>query len=262
MSAIEPRSRIDTDPRFSRRRHAVARLRRRKLLVHAALVLGVAALVWIAFFSPLLTVSDVVVVGGAGHVTAADITTIARLDERRNLLLLSTTEVAQAVRGLAWVKRAEVDRKLPGTLRVKIVERVPALALQASEARWTIDRQGHVLAPGAPKRLATVAAVSDEEVVVGERVTSAEVQGALAVFRIIPDRLRRNLEAIFVPGSERISLSLESGLLIRLGAAEKLRAKSSVLTALLGRIRHEGVGVGYVDVRVPTSPAVGPAPTP
>ena len=261
MSVIEERSRVDTDPRFSRRRHAVARLRRRKLLVHAAFVLGVAALVWIVFFSPLLTVSDVEVVGG-GHVTAADITTIAGLDERRNLLLMSTTEVAQAVRGLAWVKRAEVDRKLPGTLRVNIVERVPALALQASEARWTIDRQGHVLAPGAPKRLATVAAVSDEEIVVGERVTSAEVQGALAVFRIIPDRLRRNVEAIFAPGSERISLSLESGLLIRLGAAEKLRAKSSVLTALLGRIRSEGVGVGYVDVRVPTSPAVGPAPTP
>ena len=261
MSVIEQRSRIDTDPRFSRRRHAVARLRRRKLLAHAAVAGGVAAIVWIAFFSPLLTVSEVEVVGG-GHVTAADITSIARLDERRNLLLLSTTEVAQAVRELAWVKHAEVDRKLPGTLRVNIAERVPALALQASEARWTIDRRGHVLAPGAPRRLPTVAAVSEEEIVVGERVTASEVQGALAVFRTIPDRLRRNLEAIFAPGSERISLSLESGLLIRLGAAEKLRAKSSVLTALLIRIRREGVAVGYVDVRVPTSPAVGRAPSP
>ncbi|MDQ3217088.1 MAG: FtsQ-type POTRA domain-containing protein [Actinomycetota bacterium] len=261
MSVIEQRSRIDTDPRFSRRRHAVARLRRRKLLAHAAVVAGVAAIVWIAFFSPLLIVSNVEVAGGR-HVTEADIMTIARLDERRNLLLLSTTEVAQAVRELAWVKRANIDRKLPGTLRVNIVERVPALALQAAEARWTIDRRGHVLAPGAPKRLPTVAGVSEEEIAVGERVTSAEVQGALAVYRIVPDRLRRNLEAIFVPGSERISLSLESGLLIRLGAAEKLRAKSSVLTALLGRIKREGLGVGYVDVRVPTSPAVGPAPTP
>ena len=261
MSVIEQRPRIDTDPRFSRRRHAVARLRRRKLLVHAAFILGLAATVWMAFFSPLLIVSRVEVVGG-GHVSAADIRTIASLDEPRNLLLLSTTEVAQAVRKLAWVKRAEVDRKLPGTLRVHIVERVPALALQADEARWSIDRRGHVLAPGAPKRLATVAAVSDEAIAVGERVTSAEVKGALAVFRIIPDRLRRNLEAIFAPGSERISLSLRSGLLIRLGAAEKLRAKSSVLSALLERVRREGVGVGYVDVRVPTSPAVGPAPTP
>ena len=261
MSVVEQRARIDTDPRFSRRRHAVARLRRRRVLVRAALILGVAAVVWIAFFSPLLMVSNVEVVGSR-HVTAADITTIARLDERRNLLLLSTAEVAEAVRDLAWVKRAEVDRKLPATLRVNIVERVPALALQAAEARWTIDRRGHVLAPGAPKRLPTVAAVSDEAIAVGEPVTSAEVKGALAVFRNIPDRLRANLEAIFAPGSERISLSLESGLLIRLGPAEKLRAKSSVLTALLGRIRREGVSVSYVDVRVPTSPAVGPTPSP
>ncbi|MDQ3662517.1 MAG: FtsQ-type POTRA domain-containing protein [Actinomycetota bacterium] len=260
MSVIEGPARVNTDPRFNRRRHAVARLRRRRLLIQAAVVLGVAVLVWIAFFSPLLKVSNVEVVGG-GHVTGADISAIARLDEGRNLLLMSTTEVAQAVRGLAWVKRAEVDRKLPGTLQVNIVERVPALALQASEARWTIDRRGHVLAPGAPKRLPTVAAVSDEAIVVGERVTAAEVQGALAVFRTLPDRLRHNLEAIFAPGSERISLSLESGLLIRLGAAEKLRAKSSVLTALLARIKREGVAVGYVDVRVPTSPAVGPSPS-
>jgi cell division protein FtsQ len=261
MSVIEQPPRVDTDPRFSRRRHAVARLRRRKHLTHAAVATGLAAIVWIVFFSPFLAVSEVEVVGGR-HVTASEITVAAGLDERSNLLLLSTAEVAQAVGELAWVERAEVDRKLPGTLRVNIVERIPALALQVSEARWTIDRRGRVLAPGAPKRLPTVAAVSDEEIAVGERVTSAEVQGALAVFRTIPDRLRANLEAVFAPGSERISLSLESGLLIRLGAAEKLRAKSSVLTALLGRIKREGVSVGYVDVRVPTSPAVGPAPPP
>jgi hypothetical protein len=30
-----------------------------------------------------------------------------------------------------------------------------------------------------------------------------------------------------------------------------------VLTALLQRLRREGAAAGYVDVRVPTSPAVG-----
>jgi cell division protein FtsQ len=256
MSVIEQRSRVDTDPRFSRRRHAVARLRRRRFLLRAAAVGGLAAVVWIVFFSPLLTVSRVQVVGGK-HVSAAAISAVAGLGESSNLLLLSTTEVKEAVEQLAWVKRAAVDRKLPGTLRVDVVERTPALALQASEARWTIDRRGHVLAPGAPRRLPTVAAVSGEEIAVGERVASAEVRGALAVYRSIPTRLRHNLEAIFAPSAERISLSLESGLLVRLGAAEKLEAKSSVLTALLERLRRESATAGYVDVRVPTSPAVG-----
>ena len=68
---------------------------------------------------------------------------------------------------------------------------------------------------------------------------------------------------MFAPTIERISFSLQSGTVIRFGAAEQLAAKNEVLKALFDDLGSDGGGAAYIDVRVPTSPAVsGPAASP
>ncbi|MDQ3941279.1 MAG: hypothetical protein M3238_08015, partial [Actinomycetota bacterium] len=60
----------------------------------------------------------------------------------------------------------------------------------------------------------------------------------------------------------RITFALDDQTVVRYGAPERVRAKNAVLVALLARLRAEGRAGSYVDVRVPTNPAVGPAITP
>jgi len=214
--------RARTDPRFTRRRRAVERLRRRKVLVRAAVVGALGAGAWVALWSPLLDVRDVQVVG-AVRTRTADVVAASGVRGGENLLLLSTENVARGARALPWVADVDVDRMLPGTVRIKIEERDPAFVLSLGAARWTLDAGGNVLSAGEAGRGLPVL---------------AGVQG------------------VFAPTLERISLKLTDGTIVRYGAAEDIADKNAVLAAVLKRIRAEGLPAAYVDVRVPSAPAI------
>jgi cell division protein FtsQ len=255
----EPSPRISTDPRISRRRKAVVRSRRRRALATAASVVVVAGLAWLAFLSPLLEVERVVVVGGR-HVSVEDVEAAAGLDDGDNLLLLSTERVAQRVRRLPWVRRARVTRRLPDTVRVRVRERRPAMVLSTTKGRWTLDRAGRVLGRGAAGRtLPVLGGVRVAQLAPGDVLSEAEVQAALDVWRSLPRGLRARVAGVFASSLERIALSLDDDVVVRYGAAESMAAKNSVLRAVLARVRAEGRSVGYIDVRVPASPAISAA---
>ena len=254
-------ARVRTDPRISRRRRAIQRSRRRRLLAGAAGVSALAALVWVAFWSPLLSVDEIAVVGGE-HVKAADVAAVTGLDPSDNLLLVSTGRVASQIEELPWVASAKVDRKLPGTVRVKVVERVARVVLTVGEGRWLLDARGHVLAPAAAEEpdLPVLAAASASDLEPGVRVAETEIRAALTALRALAPGIRREVAAVLAPTAERITLSMEDGTQVRFGAAESLAAKNEVLQALLAEVSSEDRSGGYIDIRVPTSPAVSAQP--
>ncbi|MEA2452549.1 MAG: cell division protein FtsQ [Actinomycetota bacterium] len=247
-----------TDPRISRRRRAVARTKRKRIVTGVGCVAALGALAWVALASPLLAVDEVKVVG-AKHTTSEDVARVAGLGSDDNLLLLSIADVEMRAETLPWVKDAEVDRMLPGTVRVRITERVPAMVVSLGAARWTIDSRGYVLDSGAVSDdLPVLGGAETGDIEVGAQLTTPEIQDALKAFRSMSGKLRADIVAVVAPTFERISFSLTDGTLIRFGAAERLQAKNEVLDALLKRLDEQGRSAAYIDVRVPTSPAVAP----
>ncbi|MBA2312106.1 MAG: FtsQ-type POTRA domain-containing protein, partial [Actinobacteria bacterium] len=228
-------ARVDTDPRISRRRRAVERSRRRRMLVRSIMVISTAFVTWSVLASPLLGVRHVQLTG-ARHTTADEISAAAGLVPGVNLLLLSTTEVASRVQTLPWVKSAQVERKLPGTVAVRVVEREPAMALSVGAARWTVDGAGRVLTPGEVGELPILAGTESGGVEEGVRLEAPGLRGALRAFASMPDGLRARVAAAFAPSAERISFSLDGGTLIRYGSAEQLIAKGAVASAVLQRV--------------------------
>jgi cell division protein FtsQ len=261
MSAATPR--VNTDPRISRRRKAVARSKRRRYFIGAALILGVFTAVYVMFWSPLLAVDEVRVLG-ARHTTSQEIAAVAGLDAGDNLLRLSTSAIAEAAEELPWIKKAEVDRMLPGTVRVRVIEREPALVLSLDSGQWTIDGKGMVLAEGEPsKDLPVLAGVEVGGVAPGDHLQTEESIDALKAFRSLPASMKEDVALILAPTRERISFSVRMGAVVtnvRFGAAERMKEKNEVLRALLRRLRSEAGIPAYIDVRVPTNPAVSLTP--
>lgn len=242
-------------PRISRRRSAVARSRKRRLwLCFVALVILAAGL-WAAFFSPLLKVRSVEVVG-ATHTEPQAVIAASTVSDADNLLLLATSEVAHRIERLSWVKSAEVERILPGTVRVHISERKPALATALGGIHWTVDAHGHVLSAQGTDDLPVISGWGDAGLEVGDVIDNPEGLGALRVWRALEGRLKQSVVAIVVPTPERISLTLDDSTVVRLGSATRLDAKQEVLRVLSRRLQQEGRTAAYIDVRVPTSPAV------
>jgi cell division protein FtsQ len=257
--------RIKTDPRFSRRRRAVERAQRKRVIVRAGVVVGLLLLAWTLFLSPLLAVRDIEVVG-AEHTTSEDVSKAAALERNTNLLLLDGAGVVERVEEMPWVESARLDRMLPGTVRIRITERRPAMVLSLGAARWTLDATGRVLESGSAARgLPVLAGVQVGTIEPGLSLRTSEAQDALAAYRGLPRALRRRVVGVFAPTIERITFALEDETQIRYGAAEDVAAKNEILRALLRRLRAEGTTAGYIDVRVPGRPAVaeraeGPPP--
>jgi cell division protein FtsQ len=197
------------------------------------------------------------VVGGE-HTTSAEVVAAAGIDSGDNLLLVSTGDIARAARSLPWVKRAEVDRMLPGMIRVRVTERRPVMVLSTVAGKWTIDKKGRVLTTGEAKPgLPVLGGVEIEGVTAGSFVSAPEAKAALRVFARLPRALRREVVAVFAPTLERITLSLSDDTLVRYGAPESLAAKNEIVRVLRRRLKGRGVSAAYIDVRVPTMPAVG-----
>jgi cell division protein FtsQ len=254
--------RVATDPRFARRRRAVARAKQRRLILRISIVVALFGSLWAAFFSPLLRVRAVDVVG-AEHTAARDVVEAAELSTANNLLLLSGDGVADRVAELPWVQSVEVDRMLPGTVRIRIEERRPALIVSLGAARWTIDGGGRVLESGEVRPgLPVLAGIQAGTVAPGVDLKTTEARGALRVWSTLPDAIRKDVEAIFAPTLERITLVLADGTQVRFGAPEEAAAKNEVLRALRAQLAAEGDLANYIDVRVPSRPAVSQtAPT-
>ena len=266
-STVHPRSRppvnrVSTDPRIRSRRREVSRSGRRKIANRIGIAAVVAGMIWVAFWSPVLGVKNVRVVG-ARHTPRADVRAAAALTSGDNLLLLSNEEVAKRIEALPWVASARVDRMLPGTVRIKVTERVPAVVVSLEDIPWLVDSEGHVLGRSEndeEKDLPIVAGMQLTSIEPGMVIRSEEVTGALKAFRALPGTIKKRVVGVFAPTRERISLSLRNGTQIRVGSAERLPAKVGVLAALLKRLEREGRTTAYIDVRVPTSPAVSTSP--
>jgi cell division protein FtsQ len=255
-----PRSRgtprAATDPRFTRRQKAIARSRRRRAIGRTLAVLLLLCAAWVVFLSPLLEVRTVDV-AGAHQTPSEEIRAAAALSNGQNILFVRTDEISRRVETLPWVESVDVDRMLPGTVRIRVRERTPALTLSLGAARWTIDAHGRVLGSGdAPGGRPVLGGVAVGTVRPGVELQTVEATAALEVWRSLTGSLKREVVAVFAPTIERITLTLEDGTLVRYGAPEKMAGKNEVLQALLGRLRREGSAATYVDVRVPAHPAV------
>jgi cell division protein FtsQ len=254
-------TRLNTDPRISRRRRAVARARRRRALAWAAGCGVVGAFIWLAFFSPLLRVRELELVG-ARRTSVAQAWAVSGLSRDDNLLRVDTGAVERALERLPWVRSVVVDRILPGTVRAEVSERRPVLVVRSGRSSWTLDRTGAVLAQGMAEPGLPVVEAAVPRLEPGGRAAQAEVRAALAVLAALTDRVRARVVVIEARSAEELVLRLDDGLEVRVGAAEQLPAKREVLDALLTRLRAEGLQPAYVDVSVPTRPAIGPPARP
>lgn len=221
--------------RRSRRRRTVA-LR----LAMAGLALVVAlALAWLVFLSPVLAARQVQV-EGTSLLTPARVQAAAAVPLGRPMVRVDTDAVAERVRALAPVKDVRVTRHWPGTIRVRVSERVPVIQRRTGGGYAWSDSEGvvfHEQRDRAPD-LAVVQAPDDERL----RRDLATVASSLT------PQLRKALLEIKAKSPDTITLTLSGGRTVVWGDAGQSATKAEVATALLA------VKATVYDVSSPANP--------
>ena len=198
---VEEAPRPAIDPRLRQRRIEVRReegRRRLRRLLIAVGVLAALALVWAFTYSSFLDV-DHVVVSGQAHTTEAEVRGAADIGRGQPMIYLDAAGAARRVEALPWVASASVHRSYPGTVRVDVVERVPAVAepLQAGGFRL-IDGEGHAIAdtPALPSGVLLMTGPT-APVAIGAVVDTPQL-AAIDAATVLPTPLRQRVGAVDV----------------------------------------------------------------
>jgi cell division protein FtsQ len=227
------------------------------------LLLG-ASLIALVFFTPVLGVRDVDV-RGAVHEDEAAVVAAAGLPEGATLAEIPVRSIASGVETLAWVRRAEVTRKLPWTVQIKVIERTPVAIVDAAGTRGLVDEDGVVLEyipPGANPLAGSLPNVSGSVPLPEPGRRWADEDGAelLVAASEIPAELVPHIARVWIEDGH-MNVVLRGDTPVRFGPPEAVAHKSAVLLALLEDLTRRQVVVSLIDVSAVNSPAVTPAPT-
>lgn len=237
-------------PRLEARQQAERAQRRRRRLRRA--LLGLLALVplgvlaWLLLSSPVLSLRAVEVQGNERLSTGA-VVVAADVDLGTSLARVDTSAVQARVAALAPVADVQVQRTWPGTLTVRVVERVGVAEVPADAGRSRlVDATGTAFATVVtpPEDLPRLV-VAPPGPVPGDAATTA----ALAVLGGLPASLHEQVTRIGATSPTTVTLTLDDGRTVVWGEAGDAERKVAVVAALLRRPGRT-VDVSSPDVAV------------
>ncbi len=209
----------------------VSRERRRSrliLITVAVIVAAVGAGVWLVWFSPILAVKDVRVVGlstEAEVVGAQQVRATAKVPLAVPLMAADTVGAQQRIGDLPWVESVEVYRSWPGAIVIEVVERTAVAVLEEGQERRGVDATGAVFDPPGGLWLA-------DPVIRGEEAALSE---AVEVVASLPPEIEERVRVVQAVSPDDIRLQLGNDAIVRWGNADEGEFKAQVLLSLLPR---------------------------
>lgn len=214
--------------------------RTRRWLVLVAVVVLAALAAWVLWFSSLLSVREVRVLGAVA-VSADQVLTAADVPVGVPLARVDVAGIEGRVGAIPRVGAVEVRRGWPDVLVVVITERTPIAVAREGSAYVYLD------ATGARFGSAAVPANGMPVVVASGDVPAAS---ALAVVDALPAALRRSVTTVTARTRDDVVLTLADGVTVRWGSAEQSDRKAAVLAGLL-HVKARSYDVSAPDL--PTS---------
>jgi cell division protein FtsQ len=191
--------------------------------------------------SPRFGVSEIVVTGG--HFRSADqIAELAQIKKGDNVFALDLDDAKRKLTDDPWIHEAQLARRLPGTVYVRVTEREAAATVSLSGDVYLVARDGEIfkrLEPGDPVDLPVITGLSQEAVAEDREGVKASLRRALDLAgdydrgSLAPKAL---LEEIHLAADGTVTLIVgKSGLVLALGAPpyrRKLEQASRVVSEL------------------------------
>ncbi len=235
---------VEAEQRFAERTRT-SHVRRWLLAGGAVVVLALA--VYVVWFSPLLVVREVRVVG-AVTVSADSVRQAAAVPDRVPLARADVAGIAARVGALPRVASVEVRRGWPDVLVLVVTERTPMAVVPLGGAFTYVDSTG--------ARFGQVSVPPPGMVVVRPRDDDA-LSSALGVVQALPTDLRATVVSVAARTRDDVLLTLTSGAVVQWGSADRSDRKVVVLRSLLA------LHARRYDVSAPDLPTtLGTLPSP
>lgn len=226
---------LESTERFT----AAARAGRCKTWLALAVGAGLIGMaIWFVWFSSVLSVQEVRVVGAKG-VPVDEVRIAASVRLGTPLARVDADSVAERVGAIPEVAAVEVRRGWPDVLVVVVTERTPLAVVRAGTDFAYIDLTGARFgkSPARPRTMPYVRPFDETSL-----LAAAQVLGSL------PADLRAKVVSVVARSRDDVVLTLLGGATVQWGSAEDAEAKLAVLAALLPR------KAAFYDLSAPNLP--------
>ncbi|MCA0186813.1 MAG: cell division protein FtsQ/DivIB [Proteobacteria bacterium] len=227
------------------------------LLVFGAAGLGYAAVAAISRL-PVYPLKEVVVTTPLAQVTTAQLEYAARSSMRGNFFTVDLDDVRSAFEKLPWVRRADVRRRWPGAIEVRLEEHV-------ASAYWRVGETGDMRLVNRYGEIFTAASNARMPIFSGPEGSSGVLLAKFDDFTHKLGPLGKQLVGVSLSAREAWQLKMEDGLTIELGHDQ---AKAPIDERLSRFVTHYprakaqlNMNVAVVDLRYPSGFALRPVPS-
>lgn len=233
--------------RFTRR----SRSRRLGWLVAIGIALGLAGLLAVAVYSPLLALRTITI-DGTSQVSAAEVHAAIDGQLGTPLALLDYDALTSELGAFTLIQSFVTEVVPPSTLKVHILERAPVGSLPSASGFLVVDPAGVVLR-SSPDRVSGAPLID-----IGSSDTdSVAFRAVVEVLLALPDSVRTQVDKASASSQDDVTLVLIGvGQRVVWGSAERSALKARVLQNLIAA-QSASAHVEY-DVSAPLSPVVRP----
>jgi cell division protein FtsQ len=218
----------------------------------AALVIVAAGIaVALALRGPFF-LAQTVEVHGASRLSLERVARIAGISDATNVVWLDEGAAERALEAHPWVADAVVDRHLPGTVEVRVRERVPVATVSTVGGFHLLAGDGADLGGASPERGLPVIQIAD--LVAAEDASAGAPAQAARAIGAVPPATRTEIARIRMGSDGMLQIVLGSGVRIAYGPAAEFAAKGRALAAVLRWAEQTGQKIAVADIRSPTAP--------
>ncbi|HWR40069.1 MAG TPA: FtsQ-type POTRA domain-containing protein [Patescibacteria group bacterium] len=215
------------------------------MVVAAGLVVG-----FLYVNSSVFFVGEILVEGNK-YITAEDVYQVAGIPETVNIFRLNVTNVKTQLLGDLRIAEAEVSRRFPATIVIKVKERLPVAVVGVPYGFAEIDRRGVVLSVSKNlKRMQVpmITGIQAGNVYVADRINDPLLDTVLDYLSALEEPTLNQLSEINVRSvNEMVAYSLDS-VVLRLGNGERMQEKAQLTASILQEMKTKKMKVEYIDL--------------
>jgi len=197
-----------------------------------------------------------IIVEGNRIVEKNEIMQISQVKNGTLLYEVDLTGVQRNVLSHLYVKEASVERNIPSSIKISVVERQPLTLVNANEIRY-LDEDGVVLPHSISKAVFDLPVLSgipeDASLKLGSRVEHVDVQEALAVLwsaKFLSKELYHMISEVQIRQGDIVLYSADGGIPIIFGRDEIPNKLARLETFWNEVVKDQGVqNLQYIDVR-------------
>jgi cell division protein FtsQ len=224
-------------------------------LVALALVAGGLTIVYFAWFrhSSFVAVESVKIEGVRSSDRDQIEAALTKAAEGMSTLDVDASKLASAVNGFPAVASVTAHPDFPHGLTVEVTEQRPVLVAADGDRAVAVSADGSLL-PGLNVEGMSLPSVQVDQLPDAGKLSGEALEETRAV-GAAPSALRPLIDGVTITHDDGIVATLHGGIGVRFGTASGARAKWAAAAAVLADPKV--TSLGYVDVEVPSRPAIG-----